>query len=542
MIPRLLHFVWIGGPLPEWAERHVAEWRRLNPEFEVRIHGEDALLPAYRQRYDECRNNPERSDLIRYSVLESDGGWYADLDFWPFRPLAEAESAWGLDGGKLAVARQHGNHNPELAVANSPLACQPGSPALAWIRQAVLAGGVAGHRGEYGPRLMVALKAERPDLVAVMDWPWWFPSAIATAPTDYGAILAGDSHWARNMCPQTGGQLPMAMHLWLGGQTELRPAPIRDSRPIALICHSVHGPERKQANPGGSWPLGHAIPACAAGLEEAGYRVVWKHATEMGDWPRLIPNDGFPAVAVIWNGRHEIEREALAHLEEAAVPVWHLEHGFWRRREYVQVDRAGFLHNASWAHQWGAPPHRAAELLAEQWSEAVLPVLARSSGRVLVIGQIGGDTQLEGAEIVGPAPLERLVSTALPAGIEAVFRPHPHGIKVERETYLPHESGSLAEALAGCRFVVTINSNTIVEATAAGVPCLAFGPSTAINAGVARRTTVATLAADLKAMLAGWQPPAGAGENYLRWLACRQYRVSDLRTAAFWKAREVVHA
>ena len=41
MIPKVIHFIWIGGEMPEWAEFNVAEFRRLNPAHEIKIHGHE---------------------------------------------------------------------------------------------------------------------------------------------------------------------------------------------------------------------------------------------------------------------------------------------------------------------------------------------------------------------------------------------------------------------------------------------------------------------------------------------------------------------
>jgi hypothetical protein len=82
--------------------------------------------------------------------------------------------------------------------------------------------------------------------------------------------------------------------------------------------------------------------------------------------------------------------------------------------------------------------------------------------------------------------------------------------------------------LGGARFAITINSNSIVEALIAGVPCLAFGPSTAIKAGVAKQATLATLRDDIKAMRDGWVPDQADVINYLQWLACRQWSAEEL--------------
>jgi len=99
----------------------------------------------------------------------------------------------------------------------------------------------------------------------------------------------------------------------------------------------------------------------------------------------------------------------------------------------------------------------------------------------------------------------------------------------EAQAYRTSKTGTgLAAALAGARFVVTINSTAGNEALAAGVPVLAFGPALYTMVGVARQTTVKTLKENLAAMLNGWVPEQAAVENYLRWLAARQWTAEEL--------------
>ncbi len=546
-IPRLINFVWIDDddPLPTWAQRVVEEFARLNPDYEVRLHGPDALLPEYSRAWEASRYPTQRADLLRYSVLERYGGWYFDLDFWPFRPLAEAEQAWGLDGARLAIARQNGHRSgPRAAFANAPLACAPDLEIWEDVKAEIRRRIPPPQRTSYGSEVITALRERFPSRFVVMDWPWWFPSPIANAADDFAAIER-DIGWARLMCRETGGQLPFAMHLWAGGRRELPKGQPLDPN-TALILADENGPEfTKYAAPCDRWPKGHPLAAAREGLEAAGFTVKCLSPFQVGRGPRYC-GAGLPAVAIVWNGRRTPAREVVERLKADGVLCFHLEHGFWRRREFVQCDHAGFLHFASWADWWGNPvPVDAHCRLGLTAPVERAPMRVRTEGPILVIGQVGGDTQLDGAEVRGPAELDRLVARALPKGALAVFRPHPldaprdaRARKLGR-TYLPRapEGQDLIEALDSARFVVTINSNSLVEAAFRGCPALAFGPSTAINAGVARRATVATLRDDLEIMLAGWAPPQDAVDRYLLWLACRQYEVDDLRLPGFWRKR-----
>jgi hypothetical protein len=226
-----------------------------------------------------------------------------------------------------------------------------------------------------------------------------------------------------------------------------------------------------------------------------------------------------------------------------------LEHGFWRRTEYLQCDTAGTQHRASWAGQLTEPaPAEGADRLRRFYPDGITPVRARKDGYILVIGQVPNDTQLSDSEVRAPVKLQRLVKRLgrLPAPV--YFRPHPkcrdtsrpphklilrtlqgHDATTEAAEYKRHKSGAgLAEALAGARFVITINSTAGNEALAAGVPVLAFGPALYNTAGVAHTATVKTLRADVQDLLDGWCPDPAAVENYLRWLAARQWTAEEL--------------
>lgn len=546
MIPRLIHFVWTGKkPLPEWGRRHMAEFARLNPGYEVRLHGDEALAPDYAYLAGQCTDPAQVADLIRYSVLEREGGWYFDLDFLPFRPLAEAEAAWGITGDKLALARIRGHRSGEIApFANGILAAAPGLPVWRALAAHLTAQAVAGVRQEgrcvYGPLAVNWLVREHASDLLIMDAAFWFPSSIDDAAADLAAVRA-DPGWARIMCPLTGGQLPYAMHLWAGAGTPIADIDAAPPRRLVLLMADAEGPELGHAALADRWPDGHPLAAAREGLTAAGFDVICKGAGNVGRWPRLIPG-GIPRAAVVWNGRQMPTCKRVADLELHGVPCYRIEHGFLDRRRWVQCDRRGILHWASWAGDWnGTLPADAEARLAQVWSRPIVPMHARDAGPVLVVGQVTGDTQLQGAPLEGPAPLEQIVSRNLPRGADARFREHPkmYGKRPDSTYSLPHSARDedLHAALSDCRFVVTINSNTIVEATALGVPCLAFGPSTAMTAGVARQATVETIAADLAAMFGGWCPDAATARAYLLHLACRQYSCNELRTAIFWTER-----
>jgi hypothetical protein len=285
----------------------------------------------------------------------------------------------------------------------------------------------------------------------------------------------------------------------------------------------------------------HPLNAFATGLAACGYDVV-----RTSDGPTIEHQWQRPTVMACWNGLRD---GTMARASEAmGVPLIRLEHGFWDRHNYTQADHEGILHWASWAERIAGPAPQVGRRRLDRFVHDRQPMRARSDGYVLVLGQIANDTQMLDSEIRGPVPLQRYVKRALPKGVQAYFRPHPAaryrphprhetlpmmGGNDEAGDYRKTKGGTgLAEALAGARFIVTINSNAIVEACCAGVPCLAFGPHLGIAAGAVARTTLPTLRNDIESMLSGWAPEQAVVDNYLCWLASRQWNNEELSAGA----------
>ena len=524
MIPKIIHFVWIGGPMPRWAVRNVQEFRDLNPGHEIRIHDEASLLPELEAAYASATYDAARADLIRYSALRVSGGWYFDVDFWPLRPVEDAERAQGLDGSRVFMPRIQSNKNPAMEYANGVLACGVG---CAGMRTIVRLASVktAQSRTTFGPQLMAEAIRGNQSQFAIGESAWWFPVNIEEASEAYAHLLSGDEG-NLSMRRGTGGHRPFAVHLWATctaeAMEEAMNRPTIPCRPLAIVAETSRET--------------HPLTAFSRGLEACGFDVVRSGDAKSigGQWSR-------PALIVCWNGRKDKGLPNLAARFE--IPCLYLEHGFFDRQNFTQADHGGILHWSSWSKCTAFPaPTNGAGRLAEFAPERK-PIRARE-GYALVIGQIDNDTQMDDSEIRGGVQLQKFVHRNLPPHVAACFRPHPaakyhpHPMHetlplmdtcCERADYLKTKhGGGLAEALRGAAFVVTINSNACVEALCAGVPCLAFGPHIGIEAGAIRRTSLATLSRDLSDMACGWTPPQSSVDNYLEWLAARQWSNEEL--------------
>lgn len=543
MIPKLIHFVWLDSPLPEWAERNIAEFRRLNPEHEIRVHGADAICDEFRRHATPGEHPSTRSDLIRYGILERDGGWYFDVDYWPVRPVADIERAYGLDGSQLFAAWMN---NPRIN--NGVLGCGPGLPLWRTMAKWIHDGGETGTYGgrtKYGPRLVTRLFERHPETVRIASFPWFHGVPPELAPKAYRHVVrTGSNAILARLISKTDGQLPFAVHLWahtdgqrFAGEAGRVIGSCGSGDRLVAVCG------RRAKHEDGSRPWLNIAEACA----ELGFRV------EIVDYLKshaLDRTSDFPEIAVFWNGLKGVHARHADRARAMGCKRLVLEHGFFDRSHYFQADHAGILHRASWRTRLADPaPPEGRTRLARFYPDGLRPI-GRRRGYVLVLGQVNGDSQMLDSEITGSLPLQRLVKGSLPPGVQAYYRPHPqvcakrwerrdHVLPVfggepdpeEMEIYKRTRTGrDLAEALGGAAFAVAINSNALNEALALGIPAMAMGPFLGIDAGVVHPTSQATFRNDLGEMLDGWRPDQAAVENYLAWLAARQWNVEEFRS------------
>lgn len=103
-IPRVLHYVWLGGASkPDWMEAVIANWRRLMPGFEVVEWNEQNLdisaHPWMARMYAE-RRFAFASDYARVMVLHRHGGVYLDTDVFmnkSIEPLLTHRCMWSFE-------------------------------------------------------------------------------------------------------------------------------------------------------------------------------------------------------------------------------------------------------------------------------------------------------------------------------------------------------------------------------------------------------------------------------------------------------------
>ncbi len=88
-IPKIIHIIWFGSPLPAKYNKFVASWKEHHPDWEVKLWVDDDIgsFPLETgEKIFQATNFGQRSDIFRYELLNYYGGLYVDTDFFCLKP------------------------------------------------------------------------------------------------------------------------------------------------------------------------------------------------------------------------------------------------------------------------------------------------------------------------------------------------------------------------------------------------------------------------------------------------------------------------
>lgn len=201
-IPKIMHHIWIGDPMPSHLVDNIDAWANMHPDWDMKLWTEreiDEIGLQNRALYDQAekivpRDAVEqfRADIVRYELLALFGGMYTDVDT---RPLRNIEPA-------LAGHHEFAAHEDRTWVGNTYLAAVPGHP----IMHALIAGmpaNVHRFRGKRpnklsGPQYLTPVWNRHHGHVAPRDQ--WYPFSYIDV--------------KRGTVPETFGPEVMAIHSW----------------------------------------------------------------------------------------------------------------------------------------------------------------------------------------------------------------------------------------------------------------------------------------------------------------------------------------
>lgn len=84
-IPKVIHFIWLGGQLPTCYRGIIDEWKQKT-NFDIEIWDDDKSIKFLSNKksldiFQRSNSFGVKSDVLRYEVLNSVGGLYSDTDF-----------------------------------------------------------------------------------------------------------------------------------------------------------------------------------------------------------------------------------------------------------------------------------------------------------------------------------------------------------------------------------------------------------------------------------------------------------------------------
>jgi len=90
MIPKILHFMWVGGEMPLDYRENVRAWQSENPGWRVMLWVDDNIpgligenYPGFLEVYEKLDMPIKKADLARLLVSHHYGGLYLDCDLVP---------------------------------------------------------------------------------------------------------------------------------------------------------------------------------------------------------------------------------------------------------------------------------------------------------------------------------------------------------------------------------------------------------------------------------------------------------------------------
>lgn len=126
-IPHIIHQIWLGGECPKSYASLIDSWQKLHPGWQYKLWTDadvSKINMVNKKFFDDSKNLGEKSDIMRYEVLNQYGGVYTDVDVLCLRPLDELCSKC-----TFCVGVEHMSASVSLA-GNAIIACAAGHPVI----------------------------------------------------------------------------------------------------------------------------------------------------------------------------------------------------------------------------------------------------------------------------------------------------------------------------------------------------------------------------------------------------------------------------
>lgn len=89
-IPKIIHHIWLGSPLPEKCRILRETWIKNHPGWQLILWTEKEIEEfglENKEAFDLSTNYGEKSDIARYEIIYRMGGLYVDTDYESIKPM-----------------------------------------------------------------------------------------------------------------------------------------------------------------------------------------------------------------------------------------------------------------------------------------------------------------------------------------------------------------------------------------------------------------------------------------------------------------------
>lgn len=91
-IPKIIHQIWVGGDIPTEIQKCFESIKASNPGYQHMVWTEKEAEDfdfKNKDLFRSCKNLGQKSDILRYAILEKIGGIYVDADFLGIKSFDE---------------------------------------------------------------------------------------------------------------------------------------------------------------------------------------------------------------------------------------------------------------------------------------------------------------------------------------------------------------------------------------------------------------------------------------------------------------------
>ena len=121
-IPKKIHQVWLGGPLPKFFKELSKSWQKHHPDWEYKLWTDEDIKHFSFLTGDQIhktKNVGQKADIFRYEILYKYGGLYIDTDFLCLKPF-----------DCLHYAHDFYSGIENSSIKNGLIGCRPAHPIL----------------------------------------------------------------------------------------------------------------------------------------------------------------------------------------------------------------------------------------------------------------------------------------------------------------------------------------------------------------------------------------------------------------------------